>query len=101
MSPTYGAGSQGGEASHKLTTDELPQHQHWIDEQIVHGGINGDVINSHDGGSLNGWDYSPSGTNQGLRRITVPRHVTNLTGGNKSHNIMPPYLAVYIWKRTA
>ena len=26
---------------------------------------------------------------------------TNNTGGDKEHNNMPPYLAVYVWKRTA
>ena len=100
-SASYGTGTTGGEASHILTVSELPSHSHSINEQIVHGGTNGDVINSHDGGSLNGWDYSPSSTNQGLRRITVPAHNTNATGSGQPHNIMPPYRATNIWRRTA
>ena len=27
--------------------------------------------------------------------------LTGTTGGGNSHNNMPPYLAVYVWKRTA
>ena len=27
--------------------------------------------------------------------------ILNDTGGNQPHNNMPPYLAVYIWKRVA
>ena len=99
-SATYGAGSTGGESSHKLTTDELPSHSHSVNAQNLQGGTNGDVCNSNSG-SLNGWDYEPDHTNRGGRRFTVPAHNTNSTGGGKAHNNMPPYLSVYIWKRTA
>lgn len=99
-SSTYGAGSTGGESSHKLTTDELPSHSHSVNAQNLQGGTNGDVCNSNSG-SLNGWDYEPDHTNRGGRRFTVPAHNTNSTGGGKAHNNMPPYLSVYIWKRTA
>ena len=26
---------------------------------------------------------------------------TQYTGGDKAHNNMPPYIAVYLWRRTA
>lgn len=100
MSSTYGAGSTGGEASHKLTTAELPAHSHSVNAQNLQGGTNGDVCNSNSG-SLNGWDYEPAHTNKGGRRFTVPAHNTNATGSGQAHNNMPPYLSVYIWQRTA
>lgn len=98
---SHGAGSTGGEASHTLTVAELPAHNHSVNEQNVRGGQNGDYANSNGGGGLNGWDYEPAHTNNGQRRITVPAHYTNNTGSGSAHNNMPPYLAVYMWKRTA
>lgn len=97
---SHAAGTTGGEASHKLTTEELPAHSHSVNAQNLQGGTNGDVCNSNSG-SLGGWDYEPAHTNRGGRRFTVPAHNTNATGSGKALNTMPPYLAVYIWKRTA
>ena len=99
-SASYGTGTTGGEASHKLTTAELPAHSHSVNAQNLQGGTNGDVCNSNSG-SLNGWDYEPAHTNKGGRRFTVPAHNTNATGSGQAHNIMPPYRATNIWRRTA
>lgn len=75
---TYWNGRTGGEATHTLTIDEMPQHSHlaFSNEYMV-----------------------PRGDFYGL--CTQGR--TNSTGNAGSsvpHNNMPPYLAVYIWKRT-
>ena len=88
-SSTYGAGSTGGEASHTLTTNEMPNH--------VHHASNG--VGSHfiTDGRESG--YGSARLSQGGLAFVLSGLMT--TGGGWSHNNMPPYLAVYIWKRTA
>ena len=81
---TYKAGSTGGEATHKLTVNEMPAHTH---QQSV-GQSSEDFIVAQGGEAS--WVLNGAGTSQ-----------TGSTGGSAAHNNMPPYLAVYVWKRTA
>lgn len=78
---TYSAGSTGGEAEHTLTTNEIPSHSHSF--QIASG-------------TLSSTGYAKA--NQGG---TYSMLTTRTTGGDQPHNNMPPYLTVYVWKRTA
>ena len=102
MSSSYPAGSQGGEASHTLTTEEMPNHGH---NPANEAGYSGFITNSKkafsigDMGSQSGSGrYYPFATAEfDISRNTL----TGTTGGGKSHNNMPPYLSIYIWKRTA
>lgn len=81
---TYAAGSTGGEAAHQLTTSEMPSHNHTLDNYNTTGGT------------------TSSMTVQANDKKGYSGNVNTLyTGGNKAHNNMPPYLAVYMWKRTA
>lgn len=82
---TYHAGLTGGEATHTLTTEEMPAHAHDVELGInwSPGNFQYLVQYSHEG--------SPTG------RALATRD----TGGGKSHNNMPPYLVVYMWKRIA
>lgn len=93
---TYAAGSTGGEATHTLTVDEMPSHRH---PQVV----TADVASPETGvsGRID-WNRD-SGENVGLfTQGTDPNDVTTQSvGGNKPHNNMPPYLVVYMWRRTA
>ena len=75
----YTAGTTGGEATHTLTKAEMP---------IDYG--------SHSGGSrgISSWVDNATVLNDGSYK-------TGNIGGGQPHNNMPPYLVVYMWKRTA
>lgn len=93
---TYPLGSTGGEAAHYLTGNEMPPH-------------------GHSAGLADGFKLS----NEGIARSAIDHYSnqflyidqsshsassflsTNASGGGASHNNMQPYLAVYIWERTA
>ena len=92
---TYSAGSTGGEVTHKLTTSEMPSHGH----DLVYGSktsTSGLVVSYVGSGynslSLDNWSWVASGVRQNI-------YARN-EGGDQAHNNMPPYLAVYVWKRT-
>ena len=81
---TYTAGSTGGEAAHTLTVDEMPKHNHDVDNFNASG------------------NATPFMTVQAQDKKGFGGNVqTMYAGGGKAHNNMPPYLAVYMWKRTA
>ncbi len=93
---TYAAGATGGEAEHTLTTGEMPSHKHshYAHYQWHSGSTNtlqagGSVLNI--------------GSSSGYAHIDTAQVATqsNDVGGGQAHNNMPPYLAVYMWKRTA
>ena len=69
----------GGSKTHTLTVDEMPAHTHGYTHNR--------------GGTYNGEDEDNSG-----RLVSA---TTDSTGGGAAHNNMPPYIAVYMWKRTA
>lgn len=87
MDSSYPAGSTGGEITHKLTIDEMPEHEHII-YYPNGGGPYGNANISYPEGS---------GTNM---TWCAEMCKTASTGGGAAHNNMPPYLSVYIWKRT-
>lgn len=83
---TYKAGSTGGEATHTLTTSEMPSHNHALYYPNAGADDHSAPGNYPDGPSDSTY-YAVSS-------------YTSREGGGKAHNNMPPYLAVYIWKRT-
>lgn len=85
---TYNAGSTGGEATHTLTEDEIPAHRHKITYPNA-GGPYGDAAI--------GYPASSNTTKTWMAEMCK----TESVGGGTAHNNMPPYLAVYMWKRTA
>ena len=80
----YPVDSIGGEPTHKLTNAEAPSHSHPLGYG-KYGGIS-------------------SGTTEWLVQASYANSpskdgASGSTGGNQPHNNMPPYLAVYMWRR--
>ena len=85
-SDVYKANTTGGEATHALTTDEMPEHRHSIYYPNA-GGPYGDAALSYPEGS---------GTDKTWEAEMCK---TQSAGGSAAHNNMPPYLVVYMWRR--
>lgn len=106
-SSTYTAGSTGGEATHTLTASEMPNHDHnVVEENNVRTGSWGkyDVYALNNGQSGSGHKYYNLSATAGENSWSYSGYhglMTDTAGGGQAHNNMPPYLAVYMWKRTA
>ena len=96
----YAAGATGGEATHTLTETEMPTHLHnrikyFENDDWTLGDSTGLGSQTVDTYSIN---VAGTSNSQGVK---MSHWRTGYAGGNMSHNNMPPYLAVYVWKRTA
>lgn len=93
------AGEKGGEAWHTLTVNQMPSHDHrsmrWGGPSGNETGYFGVNAGSETSGRQANWYFNyASGAAQAYFK-------TGFSGGSAAHNNMPPYLAVYMWKRTA
>ena len=109
---TYQAGTTGGESTHALTINEMPIHNH-TNSVATNGGhshtghtkevralVSGqpssdcarNISSSYDHSGITITDASGAHSHS----VTI-----NNAGGGAAHNNMPPYLTVYVWKRTA
>lgn len=93
---SYSAGATGGSATHTLTIDEMPRHGHG--QRSSNWNYEMDQVYCHLGqeGTLAGIRNTEGYTEKGQYPVW-----TTWEGASNAHNNMPPYLAVYIWKRTA
>lgn len=96
---TYTAGSVGGEASHILTVEEMPNHSHLL-RQI--GNTSTFYIDPY-------YTSDPSGDYGIVLKQATTGYISGVSwggkleiwpaGGSHPHNNMPPYLTVYTWQR--
>lgn len=111
---TYEAGSSGGEATHQLTVGELPSHGHSASTNTANLtgnansiGINYDevsvsgIISKNRGNDYGGTNNDHNKTGFLINASHSHTVTINNTGSNQAHNNLQPYIAVYIWKRTA
>lgn len=100
-SSSYPVGSMGGEATHTLTEAEMPSHEGHLSAGFVgtvpqgkgnyKGFLNLDKMTAY-GDVGRGWNVYAG---------NEMHPASEAVGGGQPHNNMPPYLSVYIWKRTA
>lgn len=110
----YGANAAnqtGGEATHKLSLNEMPAHNH-------NGSTGGAGGHNHSiDGRIIAW-YGPGGGNvlqgsgnyfgsvgtfggQSTSEVGNHTHTIASNGGGAAHNNLPPYTTCFIWYRTA
>ena len=75
----------GGAKTHTLTIAEMPAHTHTVNEGSTSGTASSALYSSGDD----------------MTTIVDRTQTTSSTGGGDAHNNMPPYIAVYMWKRTS
>lgn len=85
---TYAAGGTGGSATHTLTVNEMPNHDHVLKVATSTSTASDAALRA-------------SGVKAYSSQIAdSPNDNIKDVGGNAAHNNMPPYLTVYMWKRT-
>ena len=78
-----------GDWKHQITVDELPPHNHNIGQ-------------SNFGAGRNDWGLVGAGAHGGnVALVNYSNGITGVTGGGGSFYIMPPYIGIYVWRRTA
>ena len=98
--PSSGSvGHQSGEVNHRLTISETARHAHFEF-------VSADQSNSLPSGSTRAPSTGKNDTGNRDYRIgsidaTPNAGLTSYSGGGGSHNNMPPFVTVYMWRRVS
>lgn len=100
-SSAYALGSKGGEATHTLSTSEMPGHNHKPnnDEHCFTTNL---AVSS--ASTARRWVTTTSTQKYCAMTATSTNDIletatTSTVGGNQAHNNMPPYQVVHMWER--
>lgn len=101
---SFPEGSTGGTYEEILNSSQIPAHVHGY-EDAYHFENSGSVPNAptsskRNVGYING-GYGSGDTDTDNNTLLIRNEITTSAGGGQAHNNLMPYVAVYIWRRTA
>tara|TARA_R110000772_G_scaffold22153_5_gene60176 strand:+ start:10490 stop:11242 length:753 start_codon:yes stop_codon:yes gene_type:complete len=93
-----------GKYNHTLTVNQMPNHKHSIKlshEPAASGAVNDEYgypqVDATGPFAVHN-DIQPDGSSSSVNGVGNPLYST---GGNQSHNNIPPFFGAYIWQRTS
>lgn len=86
---SYLAGDTGGEEEHTLARSELPNEKVYVNT----------VVHTSPSGAANYARYVYDGYSSLNNAVYLTSGFTEPLGSGQAHNNMPPYIAVYRWRR--
>lgn len=92
---SYSVNVTGGEVAHTLTPAEMPIHAHQSTTDIYAKAYSTTTADASPAAVI-----STARESVYFRNANLASNNTGNAGSGSAHNNMPPYLAVYMWKRT-